>query len=97
MAKIPAKCKIGTVTVTIMIDEEEEQLFREAHRQLKLKYQSFCEIFSDAELPESELLAMLAIDIAYSHLKLEKNNDSVFFKDKLQLLDDELKDYLNEQ
>jgi hypothetical protein len=40
---------------------------------------------------------MVAIDIAASHLRLEKSSDKVSFTEKIQQMNDKLKDYLKEQ
>ena len=79
------------------INADEEELVREAVRQLRLKFNAYNQTFSEADLSNFDLMAMMAIDIATSHLRLERKNDIVPFTTKIQQLDDKLKVYLKEQ
>jgi len=81
----------------VNIDADDEELVREAARQLRLKFNAYKQVFSEAGLSESDLMAMVAIDIATSHLRMESKNDTVPFTTKIQQLNDKLKDYLKEQ
>ena len=81
----------------VNIDADDEELVREAARQLRLKFNAYKQVFSEADLSESDFMAMVAIDIATSHLRLERKNDTVPFTTKIQQLNDKLKDYLKEQ
>jgi len=80
-----------------MINADDEELVREAARQLRLKFNAYNQAFSEASLSNSDIMAMVAIDIATSHLRLERKNDIVPFTTKIQQLDDKLKVYLKEQ
>jgi len=79
------------------INADDEEIVREAARQVRLKFNAYNQAFSEAELSELDLMAMLAIDIATSHLRLERKNDIVPFTTKIQQLNEKLKDYLKEQ
>jgi len=81
----------------VNIDADDEELVREAARQLRLKFNAYKQVFSEADISESDLMAMVAIDIATSHLRLERKNDTVPFTTKIQQLNEKLKDYLKEQ
>ena len=81
----------------VNIDADDEELIREAAKQLRLKFNAYKQVFSEAGLSESDLMAMVAIDIATSHLRLERKNDTVPFTTKIQQLNEKLKDYLKEQ
>jgi Cell division protein ZapA. len=81
----------------VNIDADDEELVREAARQLRLKFNAYKQVFSEADLSESDLMAMMAIDIATSHLRMERKNDTVPFTTKIQQLNEKLKDYLKEQ
>ncbi|MDR3251835.1 MAG: cell division protein ZapA [Tannerella sp.] len=89
---IPGKGKY-----TLGINAEDEELIRKAARQLREKYLAYQQTYSDAVVTDLDILAMVAIDIAVSHLRLEDKNDTVPFSDKIQQLDNELKGYLKEQ
>jgi Cell division protein ZapA. len=81
----------------VKINTEDEELIREAARQLRLKFNAYNQAFSDAELSDLDLMAMLAIDVATSHLRLERKNDVVPFTTKIQELNEKVKDFLKEQ
>lgn len=81
----------------VIIHPDEEELVREATRQLREKFNAYKHTFSEAKLSDKDILVMMAIDIATSHLKLEKKNDTVPFTTKIKQLNDELKDFLKEE
>ena len=81
----------------VRIDTDDEELVREAARQLRQKFNAYKQAFSEADLSELDIMAMTAIDIATSHLRMEKKNDIVPFTTKIQQLNEKLKDYLKEQ
>ena len=81
----------------VTIDADDEELVREAARQLREKINAYNRTFSNADLSEKDIMAMVAIDIATSHLRLERKNDVVPFTTKIQQLNEKLKDYLKEQ
>jgi cell division protein ZapA (FtsZ GTPase activity inhibitor) len=78
-----------------MLEPNEEPEFRVAVKLLKEKYGSFIRQFGDsAEYSHDNLMVMVAVEIAKDLVKLEKEKDTVLFTDKIQQLDNELKDYL---
>ena len=81
----------------VTINADDEELVREAARQLREKTNAYIQAFSNADLSEKDIMAMVAIDIATSHLRLEKKNDIVPFTSKIQQFNEKLKDYLKEQ
>ena len=81
----------------LKVNANEEELVREAAKQLRLKFISYQQDYAEADLSEIDLMTMVAIDIAVSHLKLERNNDKTSFITKIQQLNEKLKDYLKEQ
>ncbi|MDR0394016.1 MAG: cell division protein ZapA [Tannerella sp.] len=76
---------------------DEEELIREATKQLREKFNAYKQTFSEVNLSDEDILVMMAIDIATSHLKLEKKNDTIPFTTKIKQLNDELKDFLKEE
>ena len=81
----------------VKINANDEELIREAAKQLRLKFISYKQDFSETELSEEDLLIMMALDLSVSHLRIERNNDKASFKTKIQQLNGKLKDYLKEQ
>ncbi|MDR1814671.1 MAG: cell division protein ZapA [Tannerella sp.] len=81
----------------LKINAEDEELVRDAAGQLRQKYVNYRQTFSNADLSERDLMAMIAIDMAVSHLRLEKKNDTAQYVSKIQQLSDELKVFLKEQ
>ncbi|MDR2913900.1 MAG: cell division protein ZapA [Tannerella sp.] len=81
----------------VKINADDEELIREATRQLRLKFNAYNQAFSEADLSDKDIMAMVAIDVATSHLRLERNKDIVPFTMKIQQLNEKLKDYLKEQ
>jgi cell division protein ZapA (FtsZ GTPase activity inhibitor) len=79
------------------VEAEDEGLVREAASQLRQKFIAYKQAFSESGLSDQDLLAMTAIDIATSHLRLEGKNDKAPFKTKIKQLNDELKDFLKEE
>ena len=95
--KIQLEIIPGDRKYPLWINPDDEGLVREAAKQLRLKLNAYKEAYSEANLSDECLITMVAIDIATSHLRLEKNNDKVSFTEKMQQLNDKLKDYLKEQ
>lgn len=70
----------------VKINADDEELVREAARQLRLKFLAYKQAFSEAEVSDKDLITMVAIDIATSHLRLERNDVT----ERLQQLVDKL-------
>jgi len=81
----------------VKIKADDEGLVREAAKQLRLKFNAYKQAYSEAGLSEKDLMTMMAIDMAVSHLRLERNSDKTSFTEKMQQLNEKLKDYLKEQ
>ncbi|MDR1525746.1 MAG: cell division protein ZapA [Tannerella sp.] len=79
----------------VWIKTEDERLVREAAKLLRQKFNAYKQTFSEAKLSDKDLLAMMAIDIATSHLRLEE--DTIPFTTKIRQLSDELEDLLKEE
>ncbi|MDR2680244.1 MAG: cell division protein ZapA [Tannerella sp.] len=87
----------GEKKYLVWIKPEDEQLVRKATMLLRQKFNAYKQTFSKAKLSDKDLLAMLAIDMATSHLRLEEKNDAVPFTKNIAKLTDELKDLLKEE
>ena len=88
----------GIKKYPLIIDADDEGLVREAAKQLRGKINAYRHTFSEVkDLSEIDILAMVAVDIAVSHLRIERKNDIVPFTTKIQQLNETLKSYLKEQ
>ena len=86
----------------VRIDADDEELIREATKQLRMKVNVYIQKFYVANLFEEDLslldiMEMVAIDIATSHLRLERKKDMEPFVAKIQQLNNKLGNYLKEQ
>jgi cell division protein ZapA (FtsZ GTPase activity inhibitor) len=81
----------------VKINADDEELVREATKQLRQKFIAYKTAYSGADISDKDLMTMVAIDIAVDNLRLERNNDKASFITKIQQLNDKLKDYLKEQ
>ena len=76
----------------IRINRSEEQVAREAVRQIRKKMDQYRKKYSDVDV--KDLLAMVAFQLSMHNLELEKRNDTNPFTDKIQELTTELEGYL---
>jgi cell division protein ZapA (FtsZ GTPase activity inhibitor) len=81
----------------VKINIIDEELVREAAKQLRQKFIAYKQAYSETGMSDKDLMTMVAIDVAVSHLRLERNNDKTSFITKIQQLNEKLKDYLKEQ
>ena len=81
----------------LRINANDEELVREAAKQLRNKFISYRQAYSDTGLSDEDLMKMVAVDVAVSHLRLERNNDKTAFVEKIQRLNTRLKGFLKEQ
>ena len=92
----------GVKKYPVKINVDDEELIREATKQLRMKVNVYIQEFYVANLFEEDLslfdiMGMVAIDIATSHLRLERKKDMEPFVAKIQQLNDKLGNYLKEQ
>ena len=76
----------------IRINRSEEQVAREAVRQIRMKMDQYRKKYSEVDV--KDLLAMVAFQLSMHNLELEKRNDTNPFTDKIQELTTELEGYL---
>lgn len=88
----------GKQKYPLEINAEDEELIREAAKQLRQKINAYYQRYANAnDLSDMDIMAMVAIDITTSHLRLERDNDIVPFTTKIQHFNEKLKGYLKEQ
>ena len=76
----------------IRINRSEEQVAREAVRQIRKKMDQYRKKYSDVDV--KDLLAMVTFQ---ENLKLEDKNDTSPFTEKIQELTDELESFLKDK
>ena len=94
--KILIKIKIADKIYPLWIDrkEEEEELARNAAKQIDMKYKR-CRAEYSKSLDEKDLLAMVAFKLSKDNLLLEKQNDPAPFVEKIQKVTKQLEMYLD--
>ena len=81
--------------IGIRINRSEEQVAREAVRQIRKKMDQYRKKYSDVDV--KDLLAMVTFQLSVENLKLEDKNDTSPFTEKIQELTDELESYLKDK
>ena len=81
----------------IRINRSEEQVAREAVRQIRKKINQYRLNFAQSEVDVKDLLAMVTFQLSVENLKLEDKNDTSPFTEKIQELTDELESYLKDK
>ena len=79
----------------IRINRSEEQVAREAVRQIRMKMDQYRKKYSEVDV--KDLLAMVAFQLSMSNLQLEDKNDTSPITDKIQELTGELEKYLKDK
>ena len=79
----------------IRINRSEEQVAREAVRQIRKKMDQYRKKYSDVDV--KDLLDMVTFQLSVENLKLEDKNDTSPFTEKIQELTDELESFLKDK
>lgn len=86
--------EIGDKTYALRIKRSEEEVVREAAKQLRKKLLQYRQKFSQSELEIKDLLAMVALQYAVQKLQLEDRDNVTPVMDKVEQLTSELEAYL---
>ena len=78
--------------IHVRINRSEEQIAREAVKQIREKMSQYRKVYPEAE--EKDLLAMVAFQLSIENLKFEDRNDIDPFTEKVEELTNELENYL---
>jgi cell division protein ZapA len=81
----------------IRIKRSEEELIRNAAKQIRMKLTQYRSAYTKPDLTEKDFLAMVALHLSIENLTLEDRNDTSPFTDKIIQLTDELDAYLKEK
>ncbi|MDR1201093.1 MAG: cell division protein ZapA [Tannerellaceae bacterium] len=88
--------KIAEKTYGLQIYRKDEQLTREAVKQIAEKIDQYRTVFLSEEVDVKDLLAMVTLQLSIENLKLEGKNDTTPFTYKIQELTNELETYLKD-
>lgn len=80
----PLTCKRG----------KEEELIRKAARNINDKILKWSSTYPEAKLSIKDLLVMAALEISLDSVTAQRNEDVIPLFDKIELLNEELKEYL---
>ncbi|KAA6327594.1 hypothetical protein EZS27_023428 [termite gut metagenome] len=93
--KIKINLIMADYTYPLTINREEEEIIREAAKQVNLKMNMYRDCFPS--LPSEKVIAMVAYDFSLKNLKQEKRNDTKPFVEKIEELTKILRDYFKER
>ena len=93
--KFLIQVEIAGKSYGIRINRSEEQVAREAVRQIRKKMDQYRKKYSDVDV--KDLLAMVTFQLSVENLKLEDKNDTSPFTEKIQELTDELESFLKDK
>ncbi|MCC8172537.1 MAG: cell division protein ZapA [Parabacteroides sp.] len=78
----------------LTINRKDEELTRAAAKQIREKINRYREHFSASKVDMKDLLAMVALQLSVDNLQLENKNDVSPFVERINTLNDTLKEYL---
>jgi len=89
--------EIAEKSYGLWINREDEELARDAAKQIRLKINQYRLKFAKSNLDVKDLLAMVAFQLSMNNLQLEDRNDTDPFTDKIQQITTELEMYLKDK
>ena len=89
--------EIAEKSYGLWIDRKDEQLARDAAKQIRNKINQYRQNFAQSDVDVKDLLAMVAFQLSMSNLQLEDKNDTSPITDKVQELTSELEKYLKDK
>jgi len=89
--------EIAEKSYGLWINREDEELARDAAKQIRLKINQYRLKFAKSNLDVKDLLAMVAFQLSMNNLQLEDKNDTDPFTDKIQQITTELEMYLKDK
>ena len=92
--KIKINLQIADSNYTLTINREEEEMVREAAKQVNIRLNAYREHYKNLE-PE-KIIAMVAYQFSLEKLQLKQRNDTRPFTEKVQELNDLLENYFKE-
>ncbi|RHJ82555.1 cell division protein ZapA [Parabacteroides sp. AM08-6] len=89
--------EIADKSYGLWIDRKDEQLARDAAKQIRTKINQYRLNFAQSEVDVKDLLAMVAFQLSMHNLQLEEKNDTSPFTEKIQELTVQLESYLKDK
>lgn len=89
--------EIADKSYGLWINREDEQLARNAAKQIRIKMNQYRQNFAQSDVDVKDLLAMVAFQLSMHNLQLEEKNDTSPFTEKIQQLTVQLEGYLKEK
>lgn len=93
--KIKINLQIADTNYPLTINREEEQMIREAAKQVNLRLNKYREVYRGLET--EKVIAMVAYQFSLEKLRLEKRNDTGPYVEKVKELSDLLEEFLKEK
>ena len=81
----------------LRIERSDEQLVRDASKQIRDKMNQYRQAFADSNVDVKDLLAMVALQLSLNNLELKEKNDTSPFTDKIQQLTEELEGFFQSE
>lgn len=89
--------EIADKSYGLWIDRSDEELARDAAKQIRYKINQYRQKFTTSELDVKDLLAMVAFQLSMNNLQLENKNDTSPFTEKIEQLTEQLEKYLKDK
>ena len=93
--KIKINLQIADSNYPLTINREEEEMVREAAKQVNIRLNAYREYYKNLE-PE-KIIAMVAYQFSLEKLQLKQRNDTRPFTEKVQELNELLENYFKEE
>ncbi|MEY8707932.1 cell division protein ZapA [Bacteroides faecichinchillae] len=93
--KIKINLQIADSNYPLTINREEEEMVREAAKQVNIRLNAYREYYKNLE-PE-KIIAMVAYQFSLEKLQLKQRNDTSPFTEKVQELNELLENYFKEE
>lgn len=89
--------EIADKSYGLWIDRDDEELARDAAKQIRTKINQYRLHFPQSEVDVKDLLAMVTFQLSMNNLQLKGKNDTSPFTDKIQQLTAQLESYLKDK
>lgn len=86
---------IGDINFPLRVNREEEQIYRDASKLINNTLNKYRTYFEKAD--PTQVISMVALEIAVEKVKLENKNDTAPFIEKLEGLTRELEEYFRKE
>ncbi len=93
--KIKINLRMAGASYPITINREDEEMVREAAKQVEIKFNAYRERYQN--VPLERIIAMVAYQFALENLQLKDRNDTEPYTEKIEELTGVLEAYFKEQ